>query len=93
MSSPKKPEERSPIVPDVRSEIPMEELEERLEMQHVPAMDPSLACYTDLCPQHCESHCTAGYTGCTDLCSCDGSKCALACVELCMVESCLVDIV
>jgi hypothetical protein len=93
MPAPKKPEERSPIVPDDRTEIPMEELEERLEMQRVPSMDPSLACYTDLCPADCGTHCTAGYSGCIDLCNCDGMKCVTECAELCVVESCLVDIV
>lgn len=92
MSVPKKKEERSSIVPDSRTGVPMEELEERLEMQQVPAMDPSLVCYTDLCPQNCGTFCNAGYTGCIDLCGCDGMKCVGECVELCMVQSCLVDI-
>lgn len=93
MSAANRSPERSPIVPDARTEVPMEELEERLEMQQIPALDPSLACYTDLCPQNCATFCNAGYSGCIDLCGCDGAKCALACLELCMVESCLVDIV
>jgi hypothetical protein len=83
----------SPIVSGICAEIPLEELEDRLEMQQVPALDPSLACYTDLCPSHCATHCAAGYTGCPDLCGCDGTKCLTQCGELCMVESCFMDIV
>jgi hypothetical protein len=92
MPAQKKTHEYSRIVPDARTEVPMEELEDRLEMQHLPALDPSLACYTDLCPQNCAVFCSDGYSGCTDLCGCDGAKCVMACVSLCTVDSCLVDI-
>lgn len=91
MSSKKDPE-CLPVSPDGNPEVPLEELEERLEMQRMPTMDPSLACYTDLCPEDCGSHCTAGYTGCTDKCLCDGDKCVTECGLLCVVESCVVDI-
>ncbi len=92
MSVRKNPE-CSPIVPSSHSDIPLEELEERLETQRMPGLDASLACYTDLCPEDCGTHCDAGYTGCADKCMCDGMNCVTECVELCVVESCLLDIV
>jgi len=93
MPKPQKTGERSAIAPGGPARISMEELEERLEMQQAPSMDPAIACYTDLCPSDCGTHCAAGYTGCIDLCSCDGMRCTVECPELCVVESCLVDIV
>ena len=90
MASPKNPDQ-TPLVPDANPEIPLEELEERLEMQKLPVVDPALVCYADLCPGFCTTHCVAGYTGCTDLCLCDGSKCALECGTLCTVDSCVLD--
>ena len=53
---------------------PLEELEERLETQRLPPIDTTMSCYTDLCPGDCATLCTAGYSGCTDLCGCDGAK-------------------
>ena len=87
-----KDREHSPVVPGCPLETPLEELEERLEMQRIPAMDPSITCYTDLCPGDCTTHCAAGYDGCTDLCGCDGHKCLAECGTLCLAESCIADI-
>ncbi len=87
-----KDREHAPIVPACEPEIPLEELEERLEMQRFPAMDPSIACYTDLCPGDCTTHCPGGYTGCWDLCSCDGNNCLTDCASLCVADSCVLDI-
>jgi len=80
-----------PLAPAADPEIPLEELEERLEMQQLPLMDPALLCYTDLCSQDCAADCPAGYTGCTDKCLCDGVKCTIECGTLCTVDSCVVD--
>lgn len=90
---PNKPEsEDTPLDQADSGEVPLEELEERLEMQRVPAMDP-LSCYADLCPEDCSTYCVGGYTGCPDKCGCHGSDCLSDCESLCLVDSCLVDIV
>jgi len=84
--------EWTPLVTPIDPGVPLEELEQRLEMQNIPVLESALACYTDLCPGDCTNFCTAGYSGCTDLCSCDGSNCLGECETLCAVDSCLVDI-
>ena len=74
-------------------EIPFDELENRLETQKLTPLEPAVACYTDFCPTDCTVHCGSGYSGCTDLCGCDGSMCAAECGSLCLADSCLVDII
>jgi len=74
-------------------EIPLDELEDRLEMQRISAMEPAVACYTDFCPSDCTVHCGSGYSGCTDLCACDGTMCAAECGSLCAIDTCVVDII
>jgi hypothetical protein len=86
----RKAECTSLVVPD-NPGTPLEELEERLEMQRAPLPDASLACYTDLCPGDCGTYCPGGYTGCTDKCLCDGTMCTVECGALCAVDACVVD--
>lgn len=88
----KKKREWATIAPACHHGIPLDELEDRLEMQRAPAIESAVTCYTDFCPSDCAVHCASGYTGCTDLCGCDGSMCAAECPSLCAVDSCLVDI-
>ncbi len=73
--------------------IPLDELENRLEMQRVAPIETAVVCYADFCPSDCMIHCGSGYSGCTDLCACDGTMCAAECGALCAVDSCLVDII
>ena len=81
------------IARDCYHEIPLNELEGRLEMQRISAIEPAIACYTDFCPSDCAVHCGSGYSGCTDLCACDGTMCAAECGALCAVDSCAIDII
>lgn len=74
-------------------EIPLDELEDRLEMQRLPPAGAAVACYADFCPSDCTVHCGAGYAGCTDLCACDGTMCGAECSALCVADSCIVDII
>ncbi len=92
MSARKKKEYR-PIAQTRHHGIPLDELEKRLEMQRAAPIEPAVACYTDYCPGDCTTYCGSGYSGCTDLCACDGTMCAAECGSLCAVDSCLVDIV
>jgi hypothetical protein len=85
--------EWSSIAGDCYREIPLDELEDRLEMQRISAMEPAVACYTDFCPSDCTVHCGSGYSGCTDLCACDGTMCAAECGSLCAIDTCVVDII
>jgi hypothetical protein len=89
----KKKRQWFPITHVCHHGIPLDELEDRLEMQSAAAIESAVACYTDLCPSDCTVHCASGYTGCIDLCACDGSMCAAECASLCAVDSCLVDII
>jgi hypothetical protein len=73
-------------------ETPLDELEDRLEMQRLPATESAVACYADFCPSDCTVLCGAGYSGCTDLCACDGTMCGAECGALCVADSCIVDI-
>ena len=89
-------EEKQECLPVARPrcrEIPLDELENRLEMQRLAPFEPAVVCYTDFCPSDCTVHCGSGYSGCTDLCACDGTMCAADCGQLCAVDSCLVDII
>jgi hypothetical protein len=92
MSS-KKKEECMPVARSHSHEIPLDELENRLEMQQMGPLETAVVCYTDFCPTDCMAHCGSGYSGCTDLCGCDGTMCAADCGSLCAVDSCLVDVV
>ena len=92
MYSKKKPQ-WLPITRVCHHGIPLEELEDRLEMHRTPPIEPAISCYADFCPSDCAVHCATGYTGCTDLCACDGSMCAAECASLCAVDSCIVDII
>lgn len=85
-------EEWTPITRAGSREIPLDELENRLETQGLPPIESAVACYADFCPGDCTIHCVSGYTGCTDLCACDGSMCVAECGSLCVADSCLVDI-
>lgn len=92
MSS-KKKEECLPVSRSRYHEIPLDELENRLEMQQMGPLETAVVCYTDFCPTDCTVHCGSGYSGCTDLCGCDGTMCAADCGALCAVDSCLIDVV
>ena len=81
------------IASDCYHEIPLDELEDRLEMQRISALEPAVACYTDFCPSDCTVHCGSGYSGCSDLCACDGAMCAAECGSLCAIDTCVVDII
>jgi hypothetical protein len=83
----------SSVVDSCTHEIPLDELEDRLEMQQMVPIESAVACYTDFCPSDCSVHCGSGFSGCTDLCACDGIMCAAECGTLCVVDSCLVDVV
>ena len=85
--------EFTPLVAPGNPGTPLDELEERLEMQRLPVLDSSLDCYTDLCPGDCTTHCPGGYTGCTDKCLCDGTMCTVECGALCAVDACVVDLI
>ena len=74
-------------------DIPLDELEDRVETQQILPVDSAVACYTDFCPSDCTVHCGSGFSACTDLCACDGLMCAAECGTLCAVDSCLVDVV
>lgn len=89
----KKKEEWLPIVRPRTHGISLDELEKRLEMQRAAPIESAVACYTDICPSDCAVHCGSGYSGCTDLCACDGIMCGAECGSLCAVDSCLVDII
>jgi hypothetical protein len=93
MAARKKKEDCLPIRECPCRHIPLDELETRLEMQRLAPLESAVACYTDYCPADCSVHCVSGYSGCTDLCGCDGSMCAAECGALCAVDSCLVDII
>lgn len=82
-----------PVVDSRTNEIPLDELEERLEMQQMIPIESAVACYTDLCPSDCSVHCGSGFSGCSDLCACDGIMCAAECGSLCVADSCLVDVI
>ncbi len=85
---------RTPVSPDGPEGDALEELEKRLEAQRVPvAADASVACYSDYCPEDCLVYCGSGYSGCTDLCGCDGTQCLAECLSLCVADSCVVDII
>ncbi len=88
----KKQTEWLPIVHPRHHGVPLDELENRLEMQRAVFVDSAVACYADFCPSDCMAHCASGYSGCSDLCGCDGTMCAAECGSLCAVDSCLVDI-
>ncbi len=91
--SDKKKKEWLPLAKPRHHGIPLDELEKRLEMQRAAPIEPAVACYTDFCPSDCTAYCVSGYSGCTDLCACDGVMCAAECGSLCAVDSCLVDII
>jgi hypothetical protein len=92
MKPPDKAPECSAIACACQDGFPLEELEARLEAQRLSPLDSTMSCYTDLCPGDCSTHCTAGYSGCTDLCGCDGAQCIAECGSLCVADSCVVDI-
>lgn len=89
-------EEEGECLPIVRASvhaIHLDELEGRFEMQQVPYIESAVTCYADFCPSDCTVQCDSGYSGCTDLCACDGTMCAAECGSLCVADSCLVDII
>jgi hypothetical protein len=92
MPSDERKEEWVPIARPRFHGVPLDELEDRLETQAPLPMETAVVCYTDFCPTDCGLHCASGYSGCTDLCACDGSMCAAECGSLCVADSCLVDI-
>lgn len=92
MAFEKKKEDWVPLARSRLAGVPLDELEDRLEMQTAAPLKPAVACYTDLCPADCGLHCGSGYSGCTDLCACDGTMCAAECGSLCVADSCLVDV-
>lgn len=91
--SPEKKREYLPVARPRYQGIPLDELENRLEMQQMAPLESAAVCYTDFCPSDCTAYCGSGYSGCTDLCACDGAMCAAECGSLCAVDSCLVDVI
>ena len=92
--SPEKKEDCLPVVPSRYHGIPLDELAEQARdaTDGAPRARSGLL-HGLLSERTAQLICGSAYSGCTDLCGCDGTMCAAECGSLCAVDSCLVDIV